>query len=238
VLRVEDLEAESRALRQRSAELVELLGVLPVVEGMPAVWAERRRLAAATHKARRTAAAKVAAGMDNPGVIVGSQPPIRRVETDWKGLDLDPFHGSPVVTPELVAFWEWQRDVLAPAYEAQYRKAATETPYSEALVAAANGHIALLRARHSMLAEGGTEVEAAVARYDQAYMNLRQGPIDAQAIAGEAEIRLASLRRIAVQAELGDDLDERGFIAAVVSQRDEVGLVDAKTGTPLVPAGT
>jgi hypothetical protein len=231
-----DPEAESAALTERSVELAGLLAAgEPIVErASPAVWAERRRLAAASHEARRTAAAKVAAGMD-PGCVVGRQPPIRRVKTDWKGRDLDPFHGASVITAEVVAFWEHQRDVVAAEVEAQYRRAAEKRPYRPALAAAARGHLGVLRERQTMQSEGGAELEGALARYDGAFMNLRQGALAAQEISGEAITRLASLRRIAAQAELGDD-DEEGFIANAIGAVTDLGLVDAKTGQPLVAA--
>jgi hypothetical protein len=235
-----DPEAESAAVRERSAELAGLLAVLPVVErASPAVLAERRRLARATHEARRTAAAKVAAGLPaGAGVVVGAQPPVRRVVTDWKGVDRDPFHGSPCVTPELVAFFEHQRDHVAAEVAGQYRRAAEATPYREALVAAARQHVEVLRGRRTMLSEGGSEVEAALTAYEQAYVNLREAAIDAQFVAGEAQQRLDTLHRIVVQVELGDALDERPFIAnAIASAAPDTPIVfDAKSGDPLVPA--
>jgi hypothetical protein len=228
-----DVEAESAAVKARSEQLVKALDAgHPVVEPIPAIWAERRRLAALTHQARRQVAARVAAGLD-PHCVVSPQPPLRRVRTDWRGHDLDPLHGRSAVTDELVRFWEFQRDQLGPAVEASYRTAAERTPYREPLVAAARGHLALLRERRSMLSEGGSELEAAVDRYDQAFVNLRQSALEAQHIGGEAVGRLQSLRRIEAEAELGDDNNERGFLAAAISQMSDSGLVDAGTLTPL-----
>jgi hypothetical protein len=204
------------------------------------VWAEHRRLAALTHQARRDAAAKVAAGIDNPGVTIGRQPPLRRVATDPRtGRDVDPFHGAAVITPQLTEFWTNQRDVVGPSVQAQYRQAAERTPFSEAAVAAARQHVGVCRMRRTMTTEGGADVEAAVARYEQSYVNLRQQALDAQTISGDAETRLMSLRRIEADALYGDDGNERGFLAAAVSTLSEVGLVDPDTLTPLAvePAG-
>jgi hypothetical protein len=231
-----DVERESQALHQRSADLVAQLDAgHPVVEPIPGVWAERRRLAAATHQARREVAAKVAAGLD-PGCVVGPSAPIRHVKTDPRtGHDLDPLHGQSVVTDALVAYWEWQRDTLAPAIEAQYRMAAEKTPHRPSLVAAARQHIGVLQQRATMLTEGGVDVEAAATRYDGAYERLRMGALDAQAIAGEAMTRLRALRRITAEAELGDDFDERPFIAAALSATTDLPI-NADTLAPLVVA--
>jgi hypothetical protein len=230
-----DAEAESDALRQRSVDLGELLDAgHPVVGGgsLPEV-AESRRLGQLAHQARQTAAARVAAGLD-PGCVVGRQPPVRRTRTDRHGRDLDPFHGAAVVTDELVAYWEHRRDVVAPAVEAQYRRAATDRPYREALVAAARGHIAVLRERQAMLSEGGLGLEAALARYDEAFLALRQAANDdAQTIANEAETRLASLRREAAQALVGGD-EVKGFLGATLASVTDVGVVDPDTALPLV----
>jgi hypothetical protein len=136
---------------------------------------------------------------------------------------------------ELIKFWGHQRDVVAPAVEGQFREAAEQTPYRPALVSCVRAHVALLQQRHATLSEGGEELEAALGRYDQAYENLRMAALDAQAIAGEAMTRLASLRRISADAVLGDDGAETGFIAASVAQVTDLGLVDPRTAMPLVP---
>jgi hypothetical protein len=231
-----NLERESELLKQRSLELAQLLDAgHPALEPIAAVWAERKKLAAATHQARRDAAARVAAGADTPGVTVGHAAPIRRTKTDWRGVDTDPFHGSPVVTPQLIAYWEHQRDVVSPAIEAQYRRAATDRPYQPALVAAARGHLGVLRERRTMLSEDGTKLEASLAAYDQAYERLRVGALDSQSIRGEAMTRLAALRRITVDAEMGDQFDERPFIASALSATTDLPI-NADTGTPLVAA--
>jgi hypothetical protein len=211
-----DVEGESLALRQRSLELVGLLDAgHPVVKGSPAVLAESKRLGAAAHAARKAAAVRVAAGLD-ADVPVGRAPAVRRVRTDWKGRDLDPLHGRPVVSPQLVAYWEHRRDVVAPAVEASYRQAAEACPYREPLAACARGHLGLLRDRRSMLSEGGVDLEAALARYDGAFEAVRMAAIDAQHIATQAIDRLASLRRIEASLVVGGD-DEKGFISATLA---------------------
>jgi hypothetical protein len=235
-----DPEAESAALKERSAELVQLLDAShPLVAGIPALWAERRARAAVTHQARQDAAAKDAAGIDNPGVTIGARPALRRVRTDWRGNDLDPFHGAACITPQLTAFWEWTRDVFGPAYGDQYLEAAQRTPYRPALVSCARAHVALLQQRASMLSENGVEVETALARYDQAYENLRQGPLDAQAIVGEAVERLAALQRISAEAVLGDEPKVSGFIASSISAAvPDAAIMFDDTAVPVKPAQT
>jgi hypothetical protein len=233
-----DVEAESREIRERSAELAELLdGGHPVLDRthVREVAAESRRLAREARQARQRVAAQIATGAGAPCVI-GRQPPVRRVRTDPRtGRDLDPLAGKSAVTAELLAFWEHQRDIVAPAVEASYREAAERTPYQPALVASARQHVSLLKSRETMLDEGGVELEASVARYDEAYVNLRQAAVDAQAISGEAETRLQSLKRIEAEALLGDGDDERGFLANAISSVTPTGLVDPATAMPLVP---
>jgi hypothetical protein len=234
-----DVEAESAALKERSAELAQLLDAgHPVVDRSQVrqVSAESQRLAKETHRARREVAARVAAGLD-AGCVVGRQPPVRRVKTDPRtGRDLDPLGGRSAVTDELLRFWEHKRDVVAPAVEGQYREAAERTPLRPPLLAAARQHIALLRQREMMLSEGGVELEASLAAYEQAFVNLRQAALDVPTdISAEAITRLQSLRRIQAQAELGDGDDERGFLANAISQVTDVGLVDVATTMPLVP---
>jgi hypothetical protein len=237
VIDLEALETESEALKQRSAELTGLLDAgHPVTGGAPGVWAESRRLGAAAHQARRDVAARVAAGLDpGAGVTVGRHPPVRQVKTDSKGRDLDPLGGRTVITPELVAYWTYQRDVVAEAVEGVYRQAAAERPYRDALVAAARGHIELLRDRRTSLGEGGVELEAALGRYDNAFVALRQAANDARAIATEAQNRLDSLKREAASAVLGDDVI-KGFLANAFSSVSDTGLVDPDTAMPLVTA--
>jgi hypothetical protein len=228
-----DPEAESAELKQRSAELAQLLDAgHPVVGGCPDVMAESKRLAAAAHQARRKVAGRVAAGLpvDCP---VGTQPPLRRVRTDARGKDLDPLGGRSVVSPEILRYWEHRRDVVFPAVEAMYTRAAEETPYREALVAAARAHIALLRERQMLSSEGGVDVEVAMAKYDEAYRRLRQGKIDAQDIASEAVERLASLRRIAASLELGDRDEVKPFLASAIATATDAPLFDPASGMPL-----
>jgi hypothetical protein len=238
MLDLETLAAESETLTQRSRELAQLLdSAHPVLDRsqLSEVLAESKRLSDETHRARRDVAVKVAAGID-PGVPIGPRPPIRRVRTH-RGKDLDPLGGRSVVSPQLVEYWTHRRDHVFPAAQAVYRAAAERTPYSEPLVAASRGHIAVLRGRHAMLSEHGDALEAALASYDQAYVNLRQGAIDTQDIAGEAQERLDSLKREAAAAELGDGDQVRGFIGAVLSTMSDLP-VDPKTEMPLVPAPT
>jgi hypothetical protein len=228
-----DPELEAQQHRERSAALCEMLDAgHPVVVQKRAVLAESKRLGEESQRARREAAARVAAGLP-AGCPVGLELPIRHVVTDRLNRDVDPFHGAAVVTDALIAYWGHRRDVVAPAVESSYRQAAVERPYREALVAAAHEHIGLLRERRSMLSEGGAEVEGALARYDEAFLVARQAALDSQAIAGEAVERLASLRREAAKAEVSGD-QVTGFIASAVSMATD-SLVDAKTGMPLVP---
>jgi hypothetical protein len=230
-----DPEAESEAVKQRSAELAQLLDAgAPVVDrsGIREALAESRRLGDAANRARRDAAQRVAEGLD-PGCPIGHAPPVRRVRTDPRtGRNLDPFGGRSVVTPELVAYWEHRKDVVFPAVEAMYRQAATERPYREALVAAASGQVALLRERRSMLSEGGVELEAAVMHYDEAFVALRQAANDAQSIATEAETRLASLKREAASALVGTD-EVKNFIGATLGAVLDAP-VDPDTAMPLI----
>jgi hypothetical protein len=227
-----NVEAESEDLRQRSLELSQLLDAgQPAVEGCAAVLAESKRLGALASQARRDAAAKVAAGRD-PGCPVGHTPPIRRIRTDGRNRDLDPFHGKAVVTDQLLRYWEHRRDVVAPAVEGMYRAAATERPYRAALVSAVHGHMALLRERRSMLTEGGADLEASLRRYDDAYVNLRQGALDAQQIVIEAQTRLDSLKREAASTLGGGD-NVKGFIASSIAQATDALLLDPDTSMPL-----
>ena len=233
-----DVEAESREIRERSAELAELLdGGHPVLDRthVREVAAESRRLAREARQARQRVAAQIATGAGAPCVI-GRQPPVRRVRTDpHTGRDTDPLAGRSAVTAELIQYWTHQKDVVAPAVEASYREAAERTPFREALVASARQHVSLLKSRETMLDEGGVELEASVARYDEAYVNLRQAAVDAQAISGEAETRLQSLRRIEAEAVLGDGDTERDFLANAISSVTPTGLVDPATAMPLIP---
>jgi hypothetical protein len=234
-----DVEAESASLKERSAELAQLLDAgHPVVDRshVRQALAESQRLAREARRARQEVAARVAAGLD-ARCVVGRQPPVRRVQTDPRtGRDLDPLGGRSAVTSELLDFWTHKRDVVAAAVESSYREAAERTPYRPALVASAKAHIGLLRTRETMLSESGVELEGAVNAYEQSFVNLRQAALDVQTdIAGPAETRLGSLRRISAEAVLGDGDDERGFLANAISQVTPTGLVDAATTMPLVP---
>jgi hypothetical protein len=229
-----DPEAESAALAQRSLELVQMLDSShPVVEGCADVLAESKRLGAVATQARKKVAAKIAAGLpvDCP---VSHQPAVRRVRTDRRGRDLDPLGGRSAVTPELLEYWRHRKDVVAPAVEGSYRQAAERTPYREALVAACRGHIGVAQQRFAMLSEGGSDLEAALRRYDDAFTNLRMAALDAQSIATEAQTRIAALRRAAASATLGDD-DLKGFLASAIAQATDAPLFDPDTAMPLEP---
>jgi hypothetical protein len=199
------------------------------------VLTESKRLADETHRARRQVAGRVAAGLGLPAkVVLGRTPPIRRIRTDTRtGRDLDELHGRSAVTPELLAYWQHRKDIVFPAVEAMYRAAAERKPYSEPLVSAARAHISVLRERRSMLSEGGDALEAALGAYDQSFENLRTAVIDSQDVATEAIERLASLKRLVAEAELGDGPDEKGFIAGVLGSMSDLPI-DTE-GMPYVP---
>jgi hypothetical protein len=215
-----DVEAESEALRRRSTDLAELLDAgHPVLGPQPPEVDESRRLGHVANVARQQVGARVAAGKDpGEGVTVGAAPQIRRVRTDRWGNDLDPMHGRTTITPQLVAYWEHRRDVVAVAVEGRFRQALEQNPYRPALVAAVQGHLAMLRQRRST-GEGLDVLDGALRRYDQAYANLRESALDAQHIATEAEDRLASLRREAAKLEVGD-VTQTGLIASVLAVDD------------------
>jgi hypothetical protein len=229
---LESLEAESRSLTERSRELAQLLdNSHPVVEGSLPELAESKRLGLVAARARKDVAARVAAGLP-AGCVIGRQPPIRRVRTDAKGRDVDPLHGSAVVTDELVEYWTYRKNVLAGAMEQHYHSAAMNPPYSPLLVASSRQHLAILQVR-DIRGEGAQELSASLKRYDMAYSALREAANDAQHIATEAEDRLRALRREVAQAEVGGD-EVRGFLAHVASTMS--GLpVDPETALPLVP---
>jgi hypothetical protein len=234
---LESLEAESEALRQRSEDLAQLLGSgHPVVVPPADVLGESRRLGAVAAAARKQVASRLAAGLTpGAGVVVGRQPPVRRVQTDRRGRDLDPLHGRTVITPELVAYWEHRRDAVAPAVEGSYREAAERTPYSEALVAAAHGHLAVLQGRQSR-GEGAGGLVAALKAYDDVFTALRQSAIDAQQVANQAQARLDSLEREKANSVVGGD-QLTGFIAAALSTVTDLP-VDPESTLPLVDAAT
>jgi hypothetical protein len=140
--------------------------------------------------------------------------------------------GRAVVTPELIAYWEHRRDVVFPAVEGMYRRAAERNPYREPLVASARQHIALLRERQTMLSEGGVELETALSLYDQAHIANRQAALDSQDVRSEAAERLNSLRREAASATLGED-NVKGFIASAIAQATDVPVFDPTTAMPL-----
>jgi hypothetical protein len=236
VIDLESLVAESESLSQRSSDLAGLLDAgHPTVVPPAEVLGESRRLGAVAAAARKQVASRVAAGVTpGAGVTVGRQPPVRRVQTDRRGRDLDPLHGRTVITPELVAYWEHRRDAVASAVEGSYREAAERTPYSEALVAACRGHLAVLEGRQSRNEAGG--LVAAVRAYDDAYVALRQSAVDAQQIANQAQARLDSLEREKANAVVGAD-ELKGFIAAALSTITDLP-VDPESTLPLVDAAT
>jgi hypothetical protein len=231
VIDLEALEAESRAMTERSVALAQLLDAgHPVVERPVEVLAESRRLGAVAAQARRIVATRIALGQD-PGCPVGLPPAVRRVRTDWKGNDLDPLHGRAAVTPELLAYWTHRRDAVAPAVEATYREALAARPYRQALVSACHGHLELLRQRRAMLSEAGDTLETALRNYDAGYENIRLAALDTQQIAVEAENRLANLRQEQV-ALLVPDTRVKGYIASTIS--GVVGLpTDPSSGMPI-----
>ena len=236
---LEALEAESEALRERSAELVRLLDeAAPIVDRTPIyeVKQEARALAAAAHAARQVVAEKIAANV-TPGTPVGRQPLVHRVRTDSKGKDLDPLHGRPVITPELIASVEHQRYVVGPAIEGVYRQAVLDRPWRAALVAAVRGQLELLRVRQSFKIEGGEELAASLIRYEAAFSAVAAGINDGQTVTTEATARLANLERVRAEATIGDDgsTSITGLIAAAVAgaMPDDIVFVDG-AGLPSV----
>ena len=230
--KVIDVEAESSALMQRSAELASLLaGSEPVVDRSPirAVEEEAARLGKMARAARSYVAIQLAAGLDaGVGVVVGRPPPIRRVKTDARGRDLDPVHGRAVITPALLAYWEHQRDVVGPTTEGAYRRAIEVCPWQPALVASVKGHLGLLGLRGSGKDEGARELHSALRQYELAYSVLRDGAHDAQNIATAARSRIAALEREAANALVGDETTTvTALIASAVSMVTD-GPVDAK----------
>jgi hypothetical protein len=226
-----DVELESRELAERSRALTGMLdGGHPVLGPPPAELDESRRLGRAAHEARQRVAERVARGQD-PGCPLGPPAPIRRVKTDPRtGADLDPLRGRQAVTDELLQFWTYRRDCVADVVAGWYNRAATETPFSEALTCAARGHLALLQGRQSS-GEGAAELGRALKAYNDAYDALRQAALDSQMIGNEAVGRLASLRRIVAQLEVGDD-DLKPLIAAAAA-REDAPLIDPESGRPL-----
>ncbi len=233
-----DVEAESEVLRERSLGLARLLDEgHPVVESPADVWSESRRLGQLAHQARRIVATRIALGQDpGAGVTVGRQPPVRRVHTDARtNRDVDPLGGRSAITPELIRFWQHKRDEVADAVEAQFRQAAEAMPYRPTLVAAAHGHLEVLRQRRSMLSEGGDQLEASLRSYDDAHVALRQAANhDPAAIRNEAIDRLTSLEREKASALLGDRDRVEPLIAAALASVSGAPI-DVDTLTPLIP---
>lgn len=233
-----DVEAESDALRQRSAELVALLDAgVPVVDrtSTRAVQEEAAELARAAHRARADVAKKVAAGQD-PGVPMSKIPPIRRIASTRNGRDPDAvLRGRSVITPELVAYFEHQRDTVAPATEDMYRQAVADRPYQAALVAAVRGHLALLGQRQNVESEGGEALTVALRRYDDAYSAIRENINDAHMIATVAIGRLTSIERERAAAVLGDDETTVlvGLIAAEQGIESAQKMLDADGGVSI-----
>jgi hypothetical protein len=141
--------------------------------------------------------------------------------------------GRSVISPELLSFWQHRRDELAPATEASFREAAQRVPYSEALAAAARGHLAVLAGRQSR-GEGAEGLAAALKAYDDAYVALRQSAVDSQQIAIQAQARLDSLEREKANSVVGGD-QVKGFIASVLAADSDLP-VNVETGVPLTPA--
>ena len=73
------------------------------------------------------------------------------------------------------------------------------------LLAAARGHLALLRQRQSFTDEGGEELAAALDRFLNSAGTLRAGLQQADEISGEAQMALENLRSAPALAELEDE---------------------------------
>ena len=232
-----DVEAESAALKARSAQLVVLLDAsTPVLDPSPIreVRAQANRLARLAHAARLIVAAKLASG-DDPGVAVGHQPPIRRVGNGRS--DPDPIlKGRAAITPELLAYWEHQRDVVARVTEDTYRQAILDSPHQPALVAAAHGHLGVLGLRQSR-GEGDQELWAALKAYEGAYASLRKAPSPVRTSPTPRWPGSTNLRKIAAAALVGDDGTSvvTNFIASAIASVLPDEVVGADGGTVAAP---
>jgi hypothetical protein len=187
-----DVERESQEILERSRDLAAALdAALPSVDrsGIREALAESKRLAAAAATARNDVARRLAKGM-SPGCPLGPAGPIRRVRT-VNGRDTDPWlKGRLVCSPELRSYHEHRRDQVAGAYRAAYAEAGERFDSHLALLAAARGHVSVLRARDSVGLEGGVELEAAIANFSDAAGVLRAGMREADEIEAAAQSAL------------------------------------------------
>jgi hypothetical protein len=236
-----NVEAESEALQERSADLAAQLDAAVVtVDRTPIrkALAESKRLAAAADAARAEVAKRVANGRA-PGVPLGPVGPIRKVLDLPNGMDADPvLRGMAAVTRELGAFLVHKRDVVARAYRDAYLAAGEQYESRPALVAAARGQLNELRRRESFGAEGGAELDASLRRSLDSAGVLREGLRDADDIQREAETVLKRLGTAPVMAELEDThgpmamTSLNSWVVARVSQTLDEPL-DATTGRPV-----
>jgi hypothetical protein len=236
-----DVERESQALAKRSFELAEMLeAAVPVVDRSPikAALAESSRLAKEAHEARDQVTVRVAAGLD-PGCLIGPPLPIRKVPSTPDGRDPDPvIKGRAVITPELVAYWVHRRDVVGPSIVSASERAAEALPTAPALTAAARGHLAVLRERANFGDEGGSTLDAALQRFDNARGTLVAGRNEGAWITSSAVERLELLQGEEAAGLLrgrGADLDsvQPWLAGRIVATLAEDVLIDMKTMKPL-----
>jgi hypothetical protein len=239
-----DVEQESAAVRERSADLAAQLDAALVTvdrSGIREVLAESKRLHGDALAARDRVSQRLAKGQP-AGVPLGPAGPIRRVSTDQLGRDLDPhLKGRLAVTPELAAYWVHRRDVVAGAFRAAFVEAGERFAQSPSLAAAARGHLALVRSRGTFVAEGGDILEAALNRHQDVGPTIRLGVIEADDISARAEAALAELATAPLAAAVEA---EHGPTAALSTQqwlntrwaravRDENDVIDVMTGEPV-----
>jgi hypothetical protein len=237
-----DVEHESELLKQRSHDLAAQLGATVVVvdrTGIEEALAESRRLAERAAAARAAVAARLAAGQQ-PGAALGPFQPIRKVRTLPDGRDPDPhLQGRVAVTAELLDFHTHRRDVVAAAYREAFARAGARLDARPALVAAAKGHLSLLRERGSFTAEGGDRLDRSLRSFLDIAGTLRAGQQEADEIAAAAEVALTQLRAAPLQAvmeaEGGPMADLRLASFAVGRMSAAMGgePLDAASGKPI-----
>jgi hypothetical protein len=233
-----DVEAESRAHRERSLQLTEQLSAsIPVVDKGPIreALAESKRLGDEAFKARDRVVERVRKGKD-PGVTLGPVAPIRKVPAGRREREAyDVLKGRAVVSAELVNFWAFQRDQVGPAIVRCYEAAAERLPQARALLAAAQGHQAALRQRGAFDQEGGVELEAARRRLDECRGQLMEGVNDGRMVTNRAVEVLEQLQGEATAAKIqGQGVDFLSpWIAGRVASLLGHDFVDAKQ--PLGP---
>jgi hypothetical protein len=240
-----NVEAESQALKQRSAELAAQLDAAIVTvdrSGINAALAESRRLAGAARAARAEVSKRLADGKA-PGVPLGPRGWIRKTQTDLMGRDLDPhLQGRVAVTSELVAYHVHRRDTVAAAIRSAYREAAERFERPPALLSADRGHIGVLRQQGSFLDEDGEELHAALRRFLDSAGVLREGLAEGDRIAEAAEAALERLRTAPVEAQIEAEAGPTALFSAQqwVQSRWSAALdsqpIDAVTGAP-IPVG-